>query len=55
MSTSLTSRQKEVLRLISQDLTTKEVAEQLHISQKTVEFHKQEIRRVLGPIGTAGP
>jgi len=39
----LTSRQQEVLQLIAEGNSTKEIASILHISVKTVEFHKSKI------------
>ena len=39
----LSAREKEVLRLISNDSTTKEIAEKLSITEKTVEAHRKNI------------
>ena len=50
---SLTERQRQVLNLIAQDLSAKEIADRLGISFKTVEFHKALIRKRLGNVGTA--
>lgn len=44
----LTSRQREILILLSQGRTAKHIAQQLNISLKTVEFHKANITRKLG-------
>jgi DNA-binding NarL/FixJ family response regulator len=44
----LTDRQREILILLSQGGTAKKIAQQLHISVKTVEFHKANITRKLG-------
>lgn len=44
----LTSRQIEVLRLLSEGNPTKAIAEKLGISVKTVEFHKSNIVQKLG-------
>lgn len=52
-SDPLTTREREVLRLIAQGLTLKHVAAQLRISPKTVEFHKSRIRERLGLRTTA--
>lgn len=49
----LTPRQIEVLRLVGRGLTSAEIAEQLDLSQKAVEFHKSRIRRALGLRSTA--
>ncbi len=39
----LTPRQREILRLIAQGHTTKEIAQQLAISVKTVETHRAQL------------
>ncbi len=44
----LTPRQREVLRLIAEGRTAREIAEQLNLSVKTVEFHKRCIMSQLG-------
>ena len=44
----LTGRQREVLQLIAEGRTMKEVASLLHISPRTAESHKYEIMNVLG-------
>lgn len=44
----LTERETEVLRLIAWGLSNKEIAAQLHISVKTVEFHKANGTQRLG-------
>lgn len=45
---SLTPRQREVLKLLAQGLSTPEIGERLGISVKTVEFHRHGIRQTLG-------
>lgn len=50
---TLTPRQREVLTLVSEGLTSKEVASALHISPKTVEYHKQALMNELGLRTTA--
>lgn len=50
---TLTGRQREVLTLVSEGLTSKEIAIVLHISPKTVEFHKQALMNELGVRTTA--
>ena len=49
----LTARQQEVLQLISEGKTCKEIAFALGISVKTVEFHKASIMDQLGIRNTA--
>lgn len=49
----LTSRQREVLQLIAEGRTMKEVASILNISARTAESHKYEIMKVLGVETTA--
>jgi DNA-binding NarL/FixJ family response regulator len=41
--TSLTPRQREVLQLVAEGRSAKEIAAQLYISVKTVEFHKKHL------------
>jgi DNA-binding NarL/FixJ family response regulator len=49
----LTARQAEVLRLIAEGGTNRQIAALLKLSVKTVEFHRGEIRRKLGLRTTA--
>ena len=49
----LTPRQRQVLQLVAEGLSVKAVAEALHISPKTIEFHKSNIMRALGLRTTA--
>jgi DNA-binding NarL/FixJ family response regulator len=44
----LTSREREVLQLLSEGKTSKQIAAQLHISAKTVESHRRQITDKLG-------
>jgi len=44
----LTPRQREVLQLIAEGHSTKEIAILLNISTKTVEFHKAKVMETLG-------
>ena len=44
----LTNKQKEILKLISEDYDTKEIAEKLFISQKTVGNHRSNMINKLG-------
>ena len=50
----LTAREKEVIGLICQELSSKEIADQLFISNKTVETHRKNIREKIGVKNTAG-
>jgi len=45
---TLTSREQEVMRMLAEGLTTKEVAGQLYISPKTVENHRTNLMKKLG-------
>jgi len=49
----LTPRLQEVLRLIADGLSAKEIAASLHISRKTVEFHRGRLTTRLGIHATA--
>lgn len=44
---SLTDRELEVLRLIGQGRSTRQIAEQLHLSIKTIETHRENIKQKL--------
>jgi DNA-binding NarL/FixJ family response regulator len=45
---SLTDREFEVFQLIGQGLSTTEMAEKLHVSVKTIEVHRVNIKNKLG-------
>jgi len=49
----LTSRQREVLHLLAQGCAIKEIATNLNISTKNVEYHKYRIMELLGIKTTA--
>ncbi len=49
----LTGRQREVLQLVAEGRTTKEIASALNISAKTVEFHRSSVMDQLGLRTTA--
>jgi DNA-binding NarL/FixJ family response regulator len=51
---ALSTRQREVLQLIAEGHSTREIGEQLHISPKTVETHRAELMRRLGIFDVAG-
>lgn len=44
----LTARQREILQLIAESRNTKEIAEMLGLSPKTVEYHRLKLMRTLG-------
>ncbi len=44
----LSGREREVLRLIAEGLSAREIATTLHISNKTVEAHRTSVMRKLG-------
>lgn len=50
---ALTPRQREVLQLVAEGKTAREIGELLGISRKTVEFHKASVMRLLGLRTTA--
>ena len=52
-SASLTPRQREILQLVAEGKSAKEIATILNISPRTVEFHKYRIMEVLGLRTTA--
>lgn len=52
--TSVSKREKEVLQLISEEMTTSEIAKQLFISVTTVETHRKNMLKKLGVRNTAG-
>ncbi len=45
---SLTLRQRQILRLLAEGLSAKQMAKKLDISQRTVEFHKYRMMETLG-------
>ncbi len=47
MPTKLTNRESEIIQLISQGESTKDIAEKLHISIATVETHRKNIIKKL--------
>jgi len=52
--TKLTSRQREVLQLLAEGKSAKEIAKALHISARTAEFHKYRMMEELGIDTSAG-
>jgi DNA-binding NarL/FixJ family response regulator len=51
--TILGSREREVLRLLAEGKTSREMAQEMQISLKTVEAHRRHITEKLGLHGTA--
>ena len=52
-SAELTPRQREVLQLVAEGRTIKEMATILDVSPRTVEFHKTNLSKILGVTTTA--
>lgn len=50
----LTPREREILPLLAQDLTSEQIAQQLGISTTTVETHRNHLRQKLKTRSTAG-
>lgn len=50
---ALTPREREVLRLVSQGATSKDIAEQLQISPKTAQIHRDNLKQKLNLRTTA--
>ena len=53
LSSELTPRQREVLQLVAEGHSAKEIAAILSVSVKTIEFHKARLMRQLSLRGTA--
>jgi DNA-binding NarL/FixJ family response regulator len=51
---ALTARQREILQLIAEGKSTREIAERLHLSVKTVETHRAQIMQRLEIYDVAG-
>ena len=50
----LTPRQREILQLVAEGSSTREIAERLHVSVKTVETHRAQLMSRLGIHDVAG-
>jgi DNA-binding NarL/FixJ family response regulator len=50
----LTLREREIVQLFAEDLSTQAIADRLHLSAKTVATHRENITRKLGVRGIAG-
>ena len=53
-STLFSEREKEIIALICQEFSTKEIASQLHLSQKTVSWHRENLMQKTHTKNTAG-
>jgi two-component system invasion response regulator UvrY len=51
---SLTDREKDVLKLVTQELSTGEIAEKMHISPHTVESYRKKLLRKLNVKNSVG-
>ena len=49
----LTRRQREVLKLLSEGLVTKEIARELNVSPRTVDIHRGALMMKLGAANSA--
>jgi DNA-binding NarL/FixJ family response regulator len=49
----LTLRQREVLQMLAEGLSAKEIAAKIDISPRTVEFHKYQMMEALGAKSSA--
>lgn len=54
MTTKLSYREKEVLRLIADELTTKEIAANLFVTDHTIISHRKNLMNKLEARNTAG-
>ena len=50
---ALTPRQREILQLLAEGLSAKQIAAKLDISARTVEFHKYTLMESVGAKNTA--
>jgi DNA-binding NarL/FixJ family response regulator len=50
----LTARQREILQLVAEGKSTREIAAKLHLSVKTVETHRTQLMQRLGIFDVAG-
>ena len=50
----LTARELEILKLLGQELTSKEISNRLFISERTVETHRKNLLRKTNSSGTVG-
>lgn len=52
-ASQLSAREREVLQLIAEGMKTKDIADRIHVSIKTVETHRQQIMRKLNVTSVA--
>ncbi|WP_457333506.1 response regulator [Rhizobacter sp. P5_C2] len=50
----LTVREREIVQLYAEDLSTQDIADRLHLSARTVATHRENVTRKLGVRGVAG-
>lgn len=50
----LTDREKEILKMIAEDLSNQEIADRLHISKRTVETHRKNLMLKTGSNSVVG-
>lgn len=50
----ISNREKEVLTLIADEFTNKEIARELYLSPSTIESHRKSLIRKMGVRNTAG-
>jgi len=51
---NLSAREKDVLRLILEELTSKEIADKMNLSEKTIENYRSNLMLKLNVVNTAG-
>ncbi|RZL40179.1 MAG: response regulator transcription factor [Rubrivivax sp.] len=51
---TLTAREREIVQLFAEDLSTQDIADRLRVSAKTVATHRENLTRKLGVRGVAG-
>jgi DNA-binding CsgD family transcriptional regulator len=54
LPTTVTAREKEILRLIANDIKPNEIGKKLRLSPNTVDSYRRNLKRKLGVAGTAG-
>ena len=54
MMLKISNRESEVIRLIAQEYTTREIADRLYLSKYTVDSHRKNVMEKLAVKDTAG-